>query len=937
MLYCLTDGVLFHRPKRKWNMKVKTGKTTAKAVRMFTDREEPRAAFWKQYEAVKAELEQESNVHVLHYYGIGGIGKSSLLKKLMSEMDEKLSQPRYIYIDLNNGQESRSVLDKMRNMLADSCKFHFPLFELGSYVYAKKLGDKVSPLEVQTLTKKSPVLNLMMSVAGSIPVLGIATKVLSLADQGLAMLRSHLKNHSRELKQIEVLEAEDLYKKLPSLFAMDLACNLEQPEEPLVIFLDTYETLVNELSSIGQPLKADEWIRGEEGLVQNIPHTLWVISGREKLKWERFDPEWKEAIESHILGNLSYADSEHFLEHAGITDRELRARLYTLTNGTPVYLDLCVDQFFRIREEDRTPDISMFGQNTFDLLERFMRYMGDTQQDLVYLLACLDQWDDALMGDIAAAALSGFSWTAYEKAKDYSFVLPSDEGIYRIHQTVGSVLRDKCPESIKSRVHSSLVRRFSGPLQEQAVLSPDYETALRYLAQAALLCPDRDALYTFYAETLRTPLMHTSKAGAFPAAKHIFDMLWDRVRQDQSDLLYALVLCDHAYYYRHAGDERRAKQLAEAALHLYDSRLGEDHPATITLRHLLASAHFNLGEYEAALELNRRVLRQRRTLLGQEHPDTLSAMDSMALSLSALGRHEEALELGRTVLEKTSAILGGDHPSAITAIHNLAFSFIEAGRYQEALEWSQLALEKRSTLYGQEHPDTLDAMNNLAIALSALGRREEALELGRTVLEKRTAVLGEDHPHTLEAMFNLTIPLYKLGRYEEALTYHRVLLEKETALFGEDHPDTLKAMAGLAMTLFALGKYEETLSFAQAVFEKRTAALGEDHPDTLDAMAKLAITLSRLSRYEEALPLSRALLEKRTAALGEDHPDTIDAMSHLALPLFNSGKREEAYGLFRAVYEKRLALLGEDHPDTIGAIKILAAVERVMERGKQSD
>jgi len=51
-------------------MKIKTGRQLEKAVREFTDREEPRASFWKKYHAVEAELGGEANAHVLTYYGM---------------------------------------------------------------------------------------------------------------------------------------------------------------------------------------------------------------------------------------------------------------------------------------------------------------------------------------------------------------------------------------------------------------------------------------------------------------------------------------------------------------------------------------------------------------------------------------------------------------------------------------------------------------------------------------------------------------------------------------------------------------------------------------------------------------------------------------------------------------------------------------------------
>ena len=60
-------------------LKVRKQNSTSQASRIFTDREEPRKSFWKKYDEFKS-IMHDGDVRVLAYYGIGGIGKSSLLK-----------------------------------------------------------------------------------------------------------------------------------------------------------------------------------------------------------------------------------------------------------------------------------------------------------------------------------------------------------------------------------------------------------------------------------------------------------------------------------------------------------------------------------------------------------------------------------------------------------------------------------------------------------------------------------------------------------------------------------------------------------------------------------------------------------------------------------------------------------------------------------------
>ena len=75
-------------PENSKKMKPRSATQIRRAAREFTDREEPRAAFWKEYAALKEEMSGEPYIHVLHYYGIGVIGKTSLLNSLYPQFSQ---------------------------------------------------------------------------------------------------------------------------------------------------------------------------------------------------------------------------------------------------------------------------------------------------------------------------------------------------------------------------------------------------------------------------------------------------------------------------------------------------------------------------------------------------------------------------------------------------------------------------------------------------------------------------------------------------------------------------------------------------------------------------------------------------------------------------------------------------------------------------------
>lgn len=294
-------------------MKVKKRSATPKASRIFTNREKPLEVFWNKYNQYRDSMKTgDPDISVLMYYGIGGIGKSALIEKIMSEMEEKLSSPQFVYYDFNIKQDSRSVLESIRNILVSDYKFSFPLFDLALYNYAQKIGEDVKSSEKQSFLSRSKVLSIVLGLVEMIPAVAVVATLMKCADSGISIIKNLLNKHTRELIEIEQKSPAELYVYLPYLFAQDLADNLENSEQPLVIFLDTYEKLVNEMLSVGEPLNNDVWIRGDNGLIQCVPNVLWVIAGREKLKWEVFDSGWSEALEQHLLGSLTQIDSIQF-------------------------------------------------------------------------------------------------------------------------------------------------------------------------------------------------------------------------------------------------------------------------------------------------------------------------------------------------------------------------------------------------------------------------------------------------------------------------------------------------------------------------------------------------------------------------------------------------------------------------------------------------
>lgn len=431
-----------------------------KATKEFTDREEPRKVFWDKYDFVAQNTNQPQ---VIMYYGFGGIGKSALLHKLSEELESKAKESKMEFLDFEKLVELNNnlldVLKVIRQDLKDKYDFSFPIFDLVTYVYETKMGKTATKPELNSIFDENKELGFLKDFLTEIPVIGTFSKIIYYADRGRNLLQERLnnKNLRQRLLKIEDLSPETLKKNLAYYFSIDLKENLKKETSPFVFFIDTYEKLVNELTQIGDNLNNDLWLRSDEGLICRTPNVLWVIAGREKLKWQELDESWDGTLEQHLLGTLSFKDTKQFLNIAGIKNEELVHQIYDLTHGNPMYLDMCVDTYVKLMEKGRTPVIEDFGGDTTKLVKRFLMYMNDTERDFSTMLAYIPEWTDETIEEISRKMSGTFQFSLYEKVKHFSFIV-NENGKYKMNETIKDIIIANTPDVIRTRYLNSIRR-----------------------------------------------------------------------------------------------------------------------------------------------------------------------------------------------------------------------------------------------------------------------------------------------------------------------------------------------------------------------------------------------------------------------------------------------------------------------------------------------
>lgn len=261
-----------------------------------------------------------SPLPVVMFWGVGGNGKSWLLRKLRDSLPKGIPSA-LLDLEPNSGgapyhADSSRALAELRRQFAD---VPFPRFDLAYAWLRYKEGVRDEPL----LKGSGPTAVLFALLSETVPdmadgipglswLIGQLTKRASkrLKDTALEAWLAE-KVGQEDFQRLRHAQAQDLYPVLAERFLLDAAEHLPRREELAcrgVVFLDTFETLRDGVSGLAAAHKREHWVRS---LVATDSPLLVVMAGRDRLDWESVDPDFAEEryLQQHLIGGLSRADA----------------------------------------------------------------------------------------------------------------------------------------------------------------------------------------------------------------------------------------------------------------------------------------------------------------------------------------------------------------------------------------------------------------------------------------------------------------------------------------------------------------------------------------------------------------------------------------------------------------------------------------------------
>jgi tetratricopeptide (TPR) repeat protein len=868
------------------------------ALEMFTDRVSERELLARLMAPHEKGAEMVAHDFLTVFYGVGGVGKSTLCRKVVASSAVDHPEVMLVVLNLDFGKWTRDsgfapfLVALVEQFLAVGIST--PLVQTLLLMYSRAdSGLQVSQGSAGLWSGAVAVLDQATQAVG-IPGIGLVI-------QGAQWLKDRKKQAdvAKRLRDLGLWPDDnegkadllDMEEKMAGALYEDLKAWAVEGRN-LRILLDGFERI-----------QSRERRRDCQMLVQRFAGFIaasedpelasrirMLVFGRDKLRWDELyeDPGWNDYWSQHLLAGLGETDAIEFLnKHSDwLSFHGDTVGAAAIQNHTkqildaadeqiggersiyPYYLDLSVDLVLQAAREGRTPDL---GKTPGELQDRFFRYLDPAERHLLKLLALAETFDavmfDALVRNqrVSGYAVGTFLTTV---AEGRSYVSSGDHGGFRFHRLMEDALQDQWLLSQPNREQGCklvawllehLATRFQGK-QRKDWTAEDLEIWRRGVEIIISQGEERD--------------------------------LMDRKQTDD-------LLSGEPWKIDFPATFDSQEAFLKRRLESREKALGAEHPDTLVSVNIIGNLLRDRGDYDGAEALYRRALEGGEKVLGAEHPSTLGSVNNLGILLSDKGDYDGAEALFRRALEGRKKALGAEHPDTLSSVNNLGSLLSDKGDYDGAEALYRWALEGREKALGAEHPDTLSSVNNLGSLLSDKGDYDGAEALYRRALEGGEKALGAEHPSTLESVNNLGILLGEKGDYHGAKEFFLRALDGYEKTLGVEHPSTLGIVHNLGILLGEKGDYHGAKEFFLRALDGYEKTLGVEHPSTLGIVHNLGNLLRNKGDCDGAEALYRRALVGYEKALGAEHLETIASAYSLASVINRGNRRPEAISLLR--------------------------------------
>ena len=449
--HTLSSSYLFDMMKPKFSFKQQN------AIEFYEDIFVDRLPARKKFEEFISCKDKDFNI--LMYYGVGGIGKSSLLTENITYFKENVPNPLCFHVDLND--VNKRYIGATLQEFVDDCsnnKIRFDAFNLAYAMYfSKKHSGEEYGRDKNNISNKLylPLKIIGIWDDGKVEVVtNIISKVIDYARK-----KKLPKEILDDLGLFDSLSLTEIETRLSAYFQYDVTTYLnENPETHVLFTIDTFEALnVQETETLHRRLN-ESWIQDIIQQFEQCPHCRFVICGRDKLEW---GTEWDQYIEQFELTDFTEEWSRKYLIEAGINNNDIIDKIIKGSNGHPFCMYLSAKTYIDIRNRGREPVVSDFGTTPKEIIHRFIYNLDSEEVDILKYLSIPNYFSNEIFEYVLSAFHIACHPERFAQLISYSFIQDPIDGDYYIHSLMREGLQESCKDEPRKRVNELMLNYYT--------------------------------------------------------------------------------------------------------------------------------------------------------------------------------------------------------------------------------------------------------------------------------------------------------------------------------------------------------------------------------------------------------------------------------------------------------------------------------------------
>lgn len=360
--------------------------------------------------------EKEDFFKLFAFYGMGGIGKSKLIRKIYSSYQGSKTNLYYFPLEILNHETIPSILLCIRNRFDYTPHFDYALFRYWDFISCNRVDRESLYTISQKIFKRLGKLFDATVGHGWLDTEQVVHNLIILFEE--RTIKDAEKEIVAELLQDKI---ENLYIYLVEILAEDI--QKESHDQKYMFLFDAYD--------LGRSRYKFDWLKF---FINSFENGMFFVTSREPLDWFDDSNTNQNAIESRSLECIPKEEVQKYLLTQHYTQEQIDF-IIEKTDCIPLYLDLAIgmDKQILFSANQR------IGFNTKeDLVKHLLSHLGSEEQVIIDYLSVVNLFNEIIY-DYAVKfnnfSLQRFPFTDFKKSTIVRYV-EQFHGLYKIHDVL---------------------------------------------------------------------------------------------------------------------------------------------------------------------------------------------------------------------------------------------------------------------------------------------------------------------------------------------------------------------------------------------------------------------------------------------------------------------------------------------------------------------